>query len=70
LAILPKHSGRFAKIWFQNIETMKASGLRWTKASANSIIGETNNWYCNTTLPFYPHSMTSRSVNILMQTVF
>jgi len=32
---------------FNQFETMKASGLRWTKASANSIIGETNDWYCN-----------------------
>jgi len=32
---------------FKQFETMKASGLRWTKASANSIIGETNDWYCN-----------------------
>lgn len=44
---MPIHSGRFAKIWFQVFETMKASCLRWTKASANSNIGETNDWYWN-----------------------
>lgn len=47
LAICQYIRADLRRIDFKQFETMKASGLRWTKASANSIIGETNNWYWN-----------------------